>query len=132
MDTLQYVKYALRSAVCHHGRSIHSGHYTAFIHKDNQFAQISDTDLTLGSESELSKGSYFLFYDRIEPSLPLYTTSVLQCIGNTKGFRSSLASFDKISSQKFTVMMESIRDSKTLNHETLDTLRCIIAQPSRC
>lgn len=131
-DTLQNVKYALRGAVCHHGRSIHSGHYTAFIHKDGHFAKISDTDITLGSESELSKGSYFLFYDRIQPPLPLYTNSILQCLGNTKGFRSALASFDKISTQKCTTMMEGIRDGKALNHETLDLLKCTIAQASHC
>lgn len=108
-DTLQNVKYALRSAVCHHGRSIHSGHYTAFIHKDGHFAKISDTDITLGSDSELFKGSYFLFYDRIQPPLPLYTNSILQCLGKTKGFRSALASFDKISTQKCTTMMEGIK-----------------------
>lgn len=83
-------------------------------------------------ESELSKGSYFLFYDRIESPLPLYTNSVLQCLGNTRGFRSALASLDKVSSKKCTVMMEGIRYSKTLNHESLDPLKCTIAQTSHC
>jgi hypothetical protein len=60
------VKYSLIGIVVHHGHSVHSGHYVAFVKASNgQWHEMDDSVVKLSSISKvLSQQAYILFYAR--------------------------------------------------------------------
>lgn len=73
-------RYVLKTVVCHHSRSVNSGHYTTSIINNESFINVSDTYINIGIENEISKNAYVHFYDR-QVSLDPVVKPLLKCLG---------------------------------------------------
>lgn len=88
-------QYALKSVVCHHGRSVNSGHYTTNLIRDNSVLTVSDANVSVGSESEMEKNCYVLFYDR-QVILPPSIKPTLECLSTTLANTVAASSLNQI------------------------------------
>ena len=68
---------------------------TAFVYNEDHLIKISDTIVSFGTESKLSRSSYFLWYDRVEPELPSHMKFLLRCVGSSKAFQTAVGSILK-------------------------------------
>ena len=57
----------LKALVCHHGNSINSGHYTAFVKVDNHWLSCNDNKIAKVDFNDFKKSSgvYIVFYTNI-------------------------------------------------------------------
>ena len=54
-------KYRLKAVVIHLGRSVHSGHYVAYIRTDKGWVLFNDERVTLSTNPVLGKGYIYLY-----------------------------------------------------------------------
>ena len=65
-------KYMLKSLICHHGETLNSGHYSAYISANNMWYHIDDRICTpvneknLFSDKAIKKGAYLIVYEQKE------------------------------------------------------------------
>ncbi|KAK3092502.1 hypothetical protein FSP39_003739 [Pinctada imbricata] len=90
-NNLSHTKYRLRSIVCHHGRSYNSGHYTCFLlGQSKNVLKVDDSFSSNVTLKEAERPCYILFYDRIEPSLPVYHREILKGLFSTKAMKMAI------------------------------------------
>lgn len=61
---------------------MNSGHYTTSIVNNESLINVSDTNINIGTENEISKNAYVLFYDT-QVSLDPVVKPLLKCLGAT-------------------------------------------------
>ena len=91
--------------------------------------KISDTIVSFGTEAELSKSSYFLWYDRVEPELPSHMKCLLRCVGSSKAFQIASGSILKTKTRHCKDLIECIKNGRDLN---LDLRQKLQQKVSKC
>ena len=56
-----HTKYLLKAVVIHLGKSVHSGHYVAYIRTDKGWVLFNDEKVTSSSKPVLGKGYIYLY-----------------------------------------------------------------------
>ena len=56
-----HTKYRLKAVIIHLGKSVHSGHYVAYIRDEKGWVLFNDERVTLSKEPVLGKGYIYLY-----------------------------------------------------------------------